>query len=296
MPSSCTAPINIADNEVTGDCSLKCTYQINYGMSSPTIVNMGDCLALKEFGPTCTAKYNDQDMIVTEARFYFPSLHKFQGGRKSGEMLIIHEGYGKKLIVSVPIVAVGTSAPSGLGNTQITSMFTQGAKSTPNKEETSLLKVNNFSLNNVIPTKVPFYSYTGSKPYLPCGGNDTTYIVFADENSAINVPLIATEKIKRILVSSDATIHSTPTSGLYINKKGVKTTNMTDDIYIDCNPVDAEGNILVDESEKHGGSSAGFGSGVSFEKMEPYLYIILGLAIAIGIERAMRYVLNKARD
>jgi carbonic anhydrase len=295
MPSSCTAPIDIADDKVTGDCSLKCTYQINYGMSSPTIVNMGDCLALKEFGPTCTAKYNDQDMIVTEARFYFPSLHKFQGGRKSGELLIIHEGYGKKLIVSVPIVAVGTASPSGLGNTQVSSIFSQGAKNTPNKEETSLLKVNNFSLNNVIPMKVPFYSYTGTKPDVQCGGDDTTYIVFADESSAINIPLVAVEKIKRVLVSSNATIYPTPPSGLYLNKKGVKT-NMTDDIYIDCNPVDAEGNILVDESEKNGGSSAGFGSGMSFEKIEPYLFIILGLAIAIGIERAMRYVLNKARD
>lgn len=295
MPSSCTAPIDIADSEVTGDCSLKCTYQINYGMSSPTIVNMGDCLALKEFGPKCTAKYNDQEMMVTEARLYFPSLHKFQGISKSGEMLIIHEGYGKKLIVSVPIVATGSSYPSGLGNTQMANVITQGAKSTPNKDETSLLKVNNFSLNNVIPMKTAFYTYTGTKPYTPCGGNDTTYIVFADDDSSLNIPLYAVEKIKHVLVGSDEMIHPTPPSGLYINKKGVKT-NMTDDIYIDCNPVDAEGNILVDESEKHGGSSAGFGSGISFEKMEPYLYIVLGLAIAIGIERAMRYVLNKARD
>lgn len=295
MSSSCSAPIDISDSEVTGDCSLKCTYQINYGISNPTIVNMGDCLALKDFGPNCTAKYNDQEMLVTEARFYFPSLHKYQGSSKSGEMLIMHEGYGKKLIVSVPIVAIGSSYPSGLGNTQMANMVTQGVKSTPNKEETSLLKVNNFSLNNVIPMKVPFYSYTGTKPYTPCGGNDTAYIVFTDDDTAINMPLYAVEKVKKVLVSSDSTIHSAPPSGLYINKKGVKT-NMTDDIYIDCNPVDAEGNILVDESEKHGGSSAGFGSGISFEKMEPYLYIVLGLAIAIGIERAMRYVLNKARD
>lgn len=293
MSSSCTAPIDIADNDVSGDCSLKCTYQIKYGISSPTIVNMGDCLALKELGPKCTAKYNDQDMLVTEVRFYFPSLHKYQGGRKSGEMLIVHEGYGKKLIVSVPMVAVGSIGPSGLGNTQISSFFEQVARDTPNKDETALLKVNNFSLNNVIPMKVPFYSYTGTKPFIPCGGDDTAYVVFADEDSALNIPLKLTEKMKKLLVGRDTSVHPTPSSGLYINKKGV-STGLNDDIYIDCNPVDSDGNILVDETSK--ASHAGFSTGMSFEKMEPYLYIILGLAIAIGIERAMRYVLNKARD
>ena len=42
-------------------------------------------------------------MEVHEIRIYTPSLHTYDGVRAEAEMIIVHSGFGKNLLVCIPM-------------------------------------------------------------------------------------------------------------------------------------------------------------------------------------------------
>jgi hypothetical protein len=78
-------------------------------------------------------------------------------------------------------------------------------------------------------------------------------------------------------------------ANLFFNKNGANMSKKTDDIYIDCQPVGEDGQILVNENM----SGVSTTSDMDMEKIEPFLYIIGGIVIAVGISYGINYLLKK---
>ena len=97
------SPIDISPTNVKGDCSLKCKYSFNYGDSFITIKNKKKYLTLGYDNSNTNVIFNGLKMQVSEIRVFSPSLHTFDGNKSDAEMIIIHQGFGKNLLVCIPI-------------------------------------------------------------------------------------------------------------------------------------------------------------------------------------------------
>jgi hypothetical protein len=190
-----------------------------------------------------------------------------------GEILIIHNGPGKNLIVSVPFMIGGKTDK---GSSQLANMITESASRIPSVDESVTLSMGDFNLSNFIPQTRGYFSYTGTLPYEPCNGT-YNYIVYAVDN-ALNIPSDVLEKLKQITENTECKIN---VNDVFYNKNGANSKNSSDDIFIDCQPVDSDGNILVDMNAGEGKSSSSNYSGIEFEfeKIAPYLYTLIGLAV-----------------
>ena len=65
----------------------------------------------------------------------------------------------------------------------------------------------------------------------------------------------------------------------------------TDDIYIDCQPVGEDGQLLVNENMN--GVTTTSDMDMDMEKIETFLYIIGGIALAGGISYGINYLFKK---
>ena len=124
-----TAPVNISMDSIIGPCVLKCDYNYNYGIYSPNITNNNNYLSLNYSGRSNPVKYNGENYNATEIRIYNPSLHTYNKSTKAdGEILIIHNGPGKNLIVSVPFIVGGKTDK---GSSQLSALLSEATLRTP---------------------------------------------------------------------------------------------------------------------------------------------------------------------
>jgi carbonic anhydrase len=288
--SNATSPVNISMPTIAGPCVLKCDYNHEYGIYSPNIINKENYLSLNYSGKTNPVKYNDETYTVTEVRIYQPSLHTYnQNSKADGEILIIHNGPGKNLIVSVPFII---GARTDKGSAQLGKLLDEASLRTPTKDDIVTVSVGNFSLDNFIPDRKGYYSYTGTLPYNPCNGS-YSYIVY-NIDDALNIKAGVLDKLKKIMKKTEVPVK---TNNVFYNKNGANSNSNDDNIYIDCQPVNAEGEILVHEGPN--GSStdtSSMGPSINMEQIEPFLYIIIGLAVAYGIVYGGKYVFKKIRS
>jgi carbonic anhydrase len=276
-----TSPVDINQKKIMGPCSLKCDYNYNYGTYTPNITNKDDYLSLNYTGKSNPVKYNDLNYEVVDVRIYHSSLHQYNGVHAAGEILIIHGGSGKNLIVSIPF-QVGSKQDKG--SEQLGKVLSEAAARTPTSTDSVTLSIGDFSLGNFIPDKKAFYSYTGTLPYTPCNGT-YQYIVYSEENS-LNISEQIYKKFKNI---TQSVITPVKTNNVFYNKNGANLGNKADDIYIDCQPVGSDGQLLVNESV----SADSMGGGdIDMEKLEPFLWVIVAIIGAVAISKGIEYVLN----
>jgi len=283
-----TSPVNIDMKGITGPCVLKCDYNYEYGTYSPNMTNKDNYLSLNYSGKANPVKYNDQNYTVQEVRIYQPSLHQFGGVHTDGELMIIHNGPGKNLIVCVPFVSGGKTDK---GSTQLGLLIDEAALRTPNVNESVTNSSGNFSLDNFVPSRKGYFAYNGTLPYDPCNG-EYSYIVYNKEDG-LNISSTGLTKLKKIIKNTITTVKK---NSVFYNKKGANSKQNGDDIYIDCQPVDANGQILVQEGP--GGTNtntSSMGGEIDMEKLEPFLYVILALGLAVGISYAWDYVVKKLK-
>ena len=281
-----TAPVNIDKTKVIGECSFKCTYNHKYGIYTPNVTNNGNYLSLNYSGKSNPVKFNDTNYEVQEIRLYRPSLHKYQGINVDGEILIIHGGSGKNLIVSVPI-KVGDK--NDKGSEQLSKLIAESVSRAPTDGSSITLSSGDFTLENFIPDKKGFYSYNGTLPYEPCNGG-YSYIVYSSED-ALNISQKVMDSLKKIITN---TIVDVKTTELFFNKLGANlSAGAGDDIYIDCQPVGSDGQLLVNETVSGSTMSPGNNMEIDMEKIEPFLYIVGGIALACGISYGINYLFKK---
>lgn len=280
-----TSPVNISMDSIMGPCVLKCDYNYNYGDYVPNITNKRGYLSLNYSGKFNPVKYNDDNYNVQEIRIYQPSLHTYKGARAAGEVFIIHNGAGKNLIVSIPIV-VGSK--TNKGSVLLASVIAEAALRIPNNDESVTLSMGNFSLDTFIPANKGYFSYTGSLPYEPCNGS-YNYVVY-NIDDALNVPLDNMNQLKQIIATTNSVVK---TNNTFYNKNGANSKNNSDEIFIDCQPVNSEGELLVNVNDSN--VSTVSSPQVDFEKLSPYLYAIIGAIAAYGIVYAAKTLFTKLR-
>lgn len=157
-----------------------------------------------------------------------------------------------------------------------------------NSDESMTFSQGGFNLDNFIPNRVPYFSYTGSLPYSPCNGT-YAYVVF-DLTHGLNISDSIKYKLKNLIeMSSVDSVNGT--NYLFFNKDGANSReNNRDQIYIDCQPVNEDGELLVNELTGKASINE-----VVWCDVKPFMYIILAAIVAIGITKATTYLFSKMK-
>jgi|LauGreDrversion4_2_1035121.scaffolds.fasta_scaffold00204_19 carbonic anhydrase len=286
--SSATSPIDINMNNIMGPCVLKCDYNYEYGIYSPNITNNRSYLSLNYSGKSRPVKYNDSKYDVQTIRIYQPSLHTYNGVKADGEIFILHNGPGKNLIVSIPIKVGGKTDK---GSTQLASVITEAALRTPNDGESVTYSLGNFSLDNFIPNKKGFFSYTGTLPFDTCNGTYSYVIYNIDDSLQISHEVL--NKLKQI---TRTTVCDTKENISFYNKHGANTHGQDlDNIYIDCQPVNEEGELMINEGQVETRTNTIVPS-ISSDKVDSLLTILAIAAVSGGIIFGGWYIIKKLRS
>jgi len=239
-------PIDIVNN--VQNCSLKCNFSFKYPSSKMlTLLNEGTYINIKVdriSEPPVT--FNNNGYSVNEMRIYIPSLHKYAGTRAAAELIIVHANTNNSsshLLICIPI-SVNDIIND---NSALLSRIVQEMSSRANsKGETTTLNEERFSLNNLVPRK-PFFLYEGDLPYSPNNGNADFIVYNMDNAIPINDQMF--RKMKNMITPVTTDVHPTG-DRLSYNSKGPIISELGDDIYIDCRPTGADGNVIVPISDE----------------------------------------------
>ena len=241
---SATAPIDIQKN-TNKICTLNCSYSFTYTPTTLRLTNEGDYLLWQvDKANMPPVVFNAKNYEVVEARLYRPSLHTFAGTQADAELIINHvstKGNGK-LLVCIPITVSSTSTTASV--TYFDQILTSANLYANNSDKpTMTYDKPSFTLGKFVPMK-PYYSYTGTLPYEPFTG-EYNYVVF-HKDAASNMSPAAFNLLQKIISTKPATIQvqPTPPSGVFYNNSG-PVPAAAGDIYIDCQPVDNEGELFV---------------------------------------------------
>ena len=302
-----TGPINIT-NKNTKPCNKTCHLKYKYNITPVIATNKAYYLSLQvnnanaiEVIYSTAGSYGNcnstgGDYTTSEIRIYHPSLHAYNGAYADAELIIYHKNLigGTDLIICIPIAINPGTQPSATKQlTQIIEYMTNaGNKSGEGGNIPGL----NFNLNDFIPKKKGFYSYTASLPYLPCT-NCIEYIVYDLNTASISLTNDVFNKLKTIIKAKKSKIQKlTDDLGYSYNKRGAVygESKPKDDIWIDCKPTGESGEILIEEKKNLIGSEKEFSLDINnfidIIKNSTIANIIFGILIVIVAAVIIRYV------
>lgn len=293
------APINIP-KESKDLCVEKCSLKFDYGKSSLSIKNKGNYLALGYDASTTNVKYNANKMEIHEVRIYTPSLHTYDGVRAEAEMIIVHSGFGKNLLVCIPMKS---SDGSGSGASTFSQMLLESARRIPNSGDATTINSLTWSLNDFVPNKKPLFSYTSNLPYEPCTGI-YDYIVFSLNHYYIPISseivqiLQGHGKKKGLITKQQYDIKEGPR--VFFNVEGAVNNNFSgddDDIYIECHPTGEKGETLISKNTSGKGSSK-LNMDISWDEIinNPAVEILIGIIAAYALFKAGEFAYKKFKN
>ena len=229
--------INIAKNNVAGDCNTKCAYSFDYKECGLTAINAGSQITygIDPAPSVPPVLYNNNQYLPSNIYIQFPSIHKYDGSTVDAELVVKHSPVngGNQLSVFIPIIkSTDTSSASIL----VSQMITDVAAKAPNNGNkiAHVSGVENFSLNTIVP-RAPFYSYSKS-------GQD---VIVVGLSSAIPLSSsILDNKLKKITRPLPSQPNDTSTK-VYYNASGPKSSLADQGIYIDCQPTGSSGEVEV---------------------------------------------------
>jgi carbonic anhydrase len=237
-----TSPIDINKNNVSGSCDFKCSYNFQYINSSCVATNRGDYIELSyDNSSNPPVIYNDTGYNVREVRLYSPSIHTYNGKNTEGELIIVHTSIIglNNLLVCIPIKINDVDAED---SKILFNIIKTIANNAPDKDEGTDVRILNYNLNTFVPEK-PFYSYTGSLLYQPCGGS-IDYIVFSPNEHYINISSSSFSTLIKLINPHMYVTQKEMTINLFYNSKGAKKNTSNNNIYIDCQPVGVDKNTI----------------------------------------------------
>lgn len=235
-----SAPIDLTQN-TDGICNLKCSYSFNYTPTNVQITNQGSYLSLKVDNTMMPPViYNDQNYNVQEVRLYHPSLHTYAGKNADAEMVISHTNNTstKQLLVCIPILKSSTSTMDSATYFDLIMLAIQRTANSRGQQTT--LSNPTFSLAKFVPM-TPYYSYKGTLPWQPFTGK-YDYVVFKIDD-AITMSTEAFSILQNVTAINNATVQ-TPENDVFYNSNG-PVPHAQGEIYIDCQPTGANGEVLV---------------------------------------------------
>lgn len=261
-----TSPIDLSRhvlNSITS-CNYKCFYQYNYGNVTPVNVKNNKTYLQVDYPSqltTAPVKFNSTEYSVIELRVYSPSLHKFDGVHADAELIIAHgkcqpnevTGCSPTLFVCIPLFRKSSF------NSTISTIIQDGLQQAVNNGEVGTVQSlpRPFNINNILPRSnvkgetVPFYSYKGTAPYGKC--QNKTDILLYGKPHGLGISQGAVDALKKVKNTIITYNENRSPMDVFINTAGAisSVTTSSNDIYIDCQPTDEEGNLLVSADENY---------------------------------------------
>jgi carbonic anhydrase len=272
------SPINISTTANVLSCQVFCSYMHQYRDSACTATYFPDHIKLSYDATTSAAvTFNNEGYNVREVNIYAPSIHTYNGGSADAEMLIIHDGAGKKLIVSIPLVQSNSSATSAKILDDIIGKFSSTVDKTKTNDS-QLINVQNYNMENFIPGS-PYYFYMGGAPFSPCDGQ-YSYVIFDKTKSPVTIGSDTLKTLTGLIQPSG--IQAVSRNDYYYNSSGPNVKpgsgGNRDEIYIECNPTGEDGEILYQTPSP---SAADLGALNMDNLMQnPYLNVAIGVGLS----------------
>jgi len=248
-----------------------------YKDSACTATYFPDHIKLSYDATTSAAvTFNNEGYNVREINIYAPSIHMYNGSSADAEMLIIHDGAGKKLIVSIPLVQSNSTTKSAKILDDIITNFSSTVDKTKTNDS-QLINVQNYNMENFIPNS-PYYFYMGGAPFSPCDGQ-YSFVVFDKTKSPVTIGSNTLTTLTGLIQPSGITAVSR--SDYYYNSSGPNVkpgSGNQDEIYIECNPTGEDGEILYQTPPM---SSVNLGA-LSIDNLmhNPYLNVAIGVGLS----------------
>ena len=300
-----TGPINISVNKNVSNCQGKCNLNYKYDLTSVIATNKKYYLSLNvnnSNNPVVKYSTNNRgakcnstggDYSINEIRVYHPSLHTYKGRRADAELIIDHTNLvgGNDLIVCIPIsINSGTLQNATEQLTQIIEFMTRVG----NKPgEGGNIQGLNFNLNDFIPKKKGFFTYSASLPYPPCT-SCVEYIVYDLNTASISLTNSVFNKLKSIISAKKIPIQEvTNNLGLGYNKNGAIYGSAITSIWIDCQPTGSHGEVLIQEKKNLISNEQEFSLNLDEIFKNNVVNIILGILIVIIASIIITYIGNK---
>ena len=237
------ADFNISQDNVSGECNLKCAYSFQYSNSNCVAKNNGDRIDLSyDDSNVPPVTYNGNKYKVSGVSISASSYFLFNGKPAKGIMTIGHAPVvgGASLVVIIPIVSGNSSMPS---SKILTKIINETANLAPKSGNKSVINVENYNLNNIVPKK-PFYSFTSD-------GGRSDVIAYGIEN-AITIDADTIAKLNSIIKGETFVLKAAWLGKIFFNPKGPNSSGSSsgnDDIYIDCQPVNVSEETIQMSSE-----------------------------------------------
>jgi len=276
-----TKPMNISRENIQGKCDLKCAYNFKYSESNITAKNDNVMISVTyDKSSVPPVMYNNQKYNVSKIMIVKPSLHYYNNSAAAAEFIIEHVPVkgGPLLSVAIPITS---SSESSVASTSITSIIQQVATNAPSSQSATNVKVANFNLQNIVPSK-PFFSYTSSN-----NAKMDEWIVFGLVNA---IPLSS-----NILNTLGKIIKPFPLpmsgNNLFFNSSGPNTIggSVGDGIYISCKPTGASEEEVPVEYAKNI-PSYDLGNMLEDPATKMIIQIIIGCIIFIILFALISYI------
>lgn len=296
-----TSPIDIKNNNKVYNCRGKCNLNYHYNKSHIIATNKKNYILLdlaKQSSTVLNYSTNTKNIscnlqggeyIINEIRIYRPSLHTYNGEHVDAEILIDHKNTmgGNDLILSLPITSKSGTQPNA--TRQLENIIEFMKKVGNNPGEGGNINDMNFDLNDFIPKKKGFYTYSGTMPFLPCK-DCVIFIVWDINDAAINLDIDILKDLKSIINSKSFTIQPFSNNlGLAYNSAGAtKKSSAEDSIWIDCQPTGStiEEEITFGEKKDNNKSnSTNYIHGLKkfFSTIEKDGIIVLGIILVLII-------------
>jgi hypothetical protein len=222
------ADFNISQDNVSGECNLKCSYSFQYSNSSCVASNTGESILLSyDESNVAPVTYNGNKYKVSSIKITTGSILLYNGKNVNASLIILHAPMvgGGPFSVIIPIVSGTGSLPS---SNILTTIITETAKLAPKSGNKTSISLANYNLNNIIPKK-PFYSFnTDGKDIITYG---VEYAITIDSGTLTKLSTI-TKGVSNIIPANS--------TSLFYNTKGPNSSGSSsgnDDIYIDCQPI-----------------------------------------------------------
>ena len=240
--------MNIAKNEIAGNCKLKCAYNFNYSNSNCVVNNQLKTYKRLKFNYDLTkvppVTWNGMKYQVNSVELSIKTLIKIHNKYPLAYLVITHTNPvgGKIMIVIIPIIVGNTNK----GGSVLEEMIAKTMKQAPASETTDL-KVDNYNLNFFVPSS-PFYSTSMMNDTMDVVVFDTMYALQVKDNYIQSLYTMGhgneyTKNKNAFLKKRQSTKNLFLKAPLYYNASGPNSTRVrgsgpgNDDIYIECNPV-----------------------------------------------------------
>jgi hypothetical protein len=212
--------------------------------------------------------FNNVEYNVDHICIYFPSLHNFNNEQIPGEIIIYHNGTNStKLNVCIPLsIASGTSCPL-LNNILNEVVSRQIVDNYPHDLSLDV----DYNINSFV-KYAPYYYYLDDRTHFIVYGLSDGILI--TKQLWYSMTSIITEKMTQLPYISN----------LNYNEKGPYNDG-SDEIYIDCQPVDSDGNLLIDKYNKDFYKNFNIGSDASNTSIIviSVLVAVILLFIAFGL-------------